>query len=313
MQKEIRIKATISEIEKAIIQVIAFFDLFDHPLTAREVWSHLNIKGLTLREVWDFLDNSLDVLDSDRGFYFLKGREEIVDIRKERFAFSYKKIKKARKVARIFSFLPWIKMIAISNVIGNYNMKKESDIDLFIITGDKRVWISRFFCILIAMIFRWRPRPGQEEDKICLSFFISESAYDLEMFRFAPRDIYFTFWIVGLLPVYNIDYSYEKFIEANKWLRERLPNWRLKIEAHNHIKKPSRISSYFLRFFFGKFENLVRKFQVRIMPPQLKELINKDTRVVLREDIIKLHTKDRRLLYQEDFEHNYQKTLDLLK
>lgn len=302
-----------NNIERAIIRVIAFFDLFDHPLTAREVWSYMDINGLSLREVWNFLDSGTKAIECKHGFYFLRGREETVETRRRRFNYSLEKIKKATKAAKYFSIFPWIKMVAISNIIGSYNLRKDGDIDLLIVTQRNRVWISRFFCVLTAMIFGWRPKPGKEKDKICLNFFISEDACDLDVLRCHKEDIYLIFWMVGLFPIYNADHAYERFIKANEWIKEELPNWRLKIRSFDYYRERPLIWVRFFESVLGKFENASRRLQLKIMPSQLKELMNKDTRVMVDKRMIKLHTKDRRLTFQKDFDYNYQRSLDLLR
>jgi len=256
----------LNSVEKAIMRVIAFFDLFDHPLTAREVWNYIDVKGLSLREVWRFLEGGMKGIESREGFYFLRGRDEIVDIRKDRFNPTCDKIKKATRMAKIFSIFPWIKMVAVSNIIGSYNLRKDGDIDLLVVTKRNRIWVSRFFCVLIAMILRDRPKPGKEKDKTCLNFFISEDACDLKELRSQGEDIYLVFWVVGLVPVYNIDHTYEKFIKANEWIKHKLPNWRLKIQVKEYPRPKPWVWRCFLGIMFGKCENLLRKLQVKIMP-----------------------------------------------
>jgi hypothetical protein len=283
------------------MEVIVFFDLFDYPLTAWEVWKLGQWQEpVSLVELMACLENeeTQKKISAKIGFYFLPGREEIIVTRQTRYNITDKKIKRALNVARMFSHLPWIKMIAVSNVIGSHNMKTESDIDLFIVAADGRLWLTRFFCVAIVKLLGLRPSEGRTRDTICLNFYVSESALDFKNLRL-PADIYFTYWLAGLIPIYDSGGIYEKLIAANHWFVEALPNWqpadpakcRLVKSAHN------RIWTKIIDLIFGGLEGRSKKVQMRIMPQELKGKMNLNTEVVINDQILKLHPKDRRQEY----------------
>jgi len=307
---EIKTEKSIAE---AIVETIAFFDLFSYPLTGFEVWKYLSMK-CELGEVLEILGGrmrggstpKLGVepllgIEEKNGFYFLAGREEIIRERMARYNYTDRKFKRAVLLARIFKSIPWIKMIAVGNIIGTHNLKKESDIDLFIITEENRVWLTRFFCILITKILGLRPKPENMQDKICLSFFISEEAMNLEKLMLPDgSDIYFIYWLAGLVPVYDKDGIYNKFIGANGWIKNYLPNWGA--GEVNYRRDAGRSFSRFYRdvvdMFFGGLERRIKEIQLEIMPRQIKDIMNIDSRVVASDKIIKLHVNDRREEYR---------------
>jgi hypothetical protein len=320
------------ELEEAIVRTIAFFDLFSYPLTVFEIWKYLDIK-CELSEIMESLDNITEKspnslfererIGNKNGFYFLIGREEIIKERMARYNYTDRKFKRAVWVAKIFKFIPWIKMIAIGNIIGAHNLKKESDIDFFIITENKRIWISRFFCVLIIKILGLRPNHEKTKDKICLSFFVSEEDLNLERLMLkkeypetqrdpssrAPqddkigKDIYFIYWLAGLTSIYDRDNTFEKFINKNDWLKNYLPNWQSSEASHRY--DAGQGFSWFYRdtidMFFGGLEKRIKEFQMEIMPRQIKDMMNLDNRVVVDDGIIKLHVNDRREEYLEKF------------
>lgn len=309
------------QIREAIVKTIAFFDLFDYPLTEFELWQLINIR-CEFSEWQKFLhsDNALDSIEQKNGFYFLFGRSETIKIRMKRYCYTDRKFKRAMKIARIFKIVPWIKMIAVGNIIGTHNLKQESDIDLFIITEDKRIWLTRFFCAGLMKLLGLRPKEGKEQDKICLNFYVSTKAMDLKELMLQTdkgNDVYFIYWLVGLAPVYDIGSVYKRFINANNWVKEYLPNWsclgRIKTEKQGDTDK-----GFFLFYhdivdlLLGGLEQNVGKFQLKKMPSDLKEMMNKDTRVVVNDQILKLHVKDRR----EEYRHEWRKRIvdvELLK
>jgi len=263
------------EMVEAIIKVIAFFDIFDFPLTSFEIWQYLGMK-CELAEVLAILNEVIQPplpllpgrwIESKNGFYFLAGRSQIINLRLERYNFTDRKFKRARLIARIFKIIPWIKMMAVSNLMGAHNLKDESDIDWFIITQAGRLWLTRFFCAAFIKLLGLRPTKSQARDKICLSFFISDDNLALNHLRLKAKkeqekdDIYFTYWLAGLAPIYNLNRAYEEFISANSWLFEQLPNWQAAGQSRRRASasRPSAFYREVIDLFIGGLEQ----------PPQL--------------------------------------------
>jgi hypothetical protein len=168
------------EIKKAIIKLIAFFDLFSYPLPSFEIWQYLGVKT-HWSDVIDILNKSrLIRLETKNGFYFLKGRSLIVNTRMERYNYYQKKMKRAKKISSFFKMIPGVRMIALSNTIGDYNLKRESDIDLFIVTDVGKIWTTRFLCVIMIKFLGLRPKPNNEKDKICLNFFTTPNFFDFK-------------------------------------------------------------------------------------------------------------------------------------
>ncbi|MCX6745249.1 MAG: hypothetical protein NTX82_07050, partial [Candidatus Parcubacteria bacterium] len=75
----------INYLELFILNTIIYFDLFDYPLTGQEIWQYLYTEGMqggnfSLLEIEECLKNSeimKKLTAAERGFYFLKGRQEI--------------------------------------------------------------------------------------------------------------------------------------------------------------------------------------------------------------------------------------------
>ncbi len=310
-------------LEKAILRVIAFFDMFDYPLTAFEIWGYVGVE-CKLEEICDVLTKNgptvfeavgpLPQIAKKNNFYFLKGREKIIETRLKRYNYTDEKFKRALWVSGVFKLIPWIKGIAIGNVIGAHNLKKDGDIDFFIITQKNRIWITRFYCILITKILGLRPKPGKIKNKICLSFFVSEDNLNLQDLMLKEKetkfpignlvskepDIYFIHWLAGLVPIYDSKNIFNNFFQENNWLKEYLPNWQ---PSQVHFKREIKEKS-FCKIFksFGSMSNKISKFlQLKMMNKGLKKMMNKDSRVVVNDKILKLHVNDRREKYRNKF------------
>lgn len=294
-------------LQKAIISTVVFFDMFDYPLTEAEIWRFCyfqdgrNKDDCSLENIKKILGSGVlnDRIEKNDGFYFLRGREEIIKIREKRNVQSIRKFRKAKFAIRIFTFFSFIKMAAVVNFMPIRNAKKDSDIDLFIITKENRIWLTRIICAGICQLFGLRPTEKNTKDKICLTFFISEDNLDLQNIALDKNDIYFHYWLANIIPIYNKDKTYEKFILANSWIKKFLPNFKLIIPSKKQKINFTPNLSFLFNFDF--LERLAKKIQLKILSPKLRAMANKDTRVIVNNKMLKFHSNDRRGYYQDKF------------
>jgi hypothetical protein len=115
-------------------------------------------------------------------------------------------------------------MIALTNNMGENNFREEGDLDFFIVTAKDRIWTTRFFMNSLLEILGLRPKKNNKKDKICSGFFITEDNLNLQSIALRPYDIYLIYWIHFLIPLYDREKIYEKFLKTNNWTREFLPN-----------------------------------------------------------------------------------------
>ena len=278
---------TETEIIEAIIRVVVFFDLFDYPLSALEIKNYLSV-DVSLLEIIR-ISELIKEIDSKNGFFFLKSRDEIIITRQKRHNYSLRKIKIAKRFAWIFSLLPWVKTIILSNSIGQYNLRDGSDIDFFIITSPNRIWLTRFFCAGIAAILNSRPKDGNKRDKICLSFYITTNNLNLDKLKLAGEDPYFFYWLRSFILLYNKNGVYENFLIANQIgvLNDNQSNLGLKLENKSLI--------------INLFEKIAKRIQYLIMSPDLKRAINNSIGVVINDNVLKLYLRDNRLEYAKKY------------
>ena len=313
--------------ELFILNTIAYFDLFDYPLTLNEIYKNLYTGGMvgsaySLLEIANELKTNPKlhkIIATARGFYFLKKREEIIQTRLARYTLDERKLKIAQRVIKILKYLPFIKLIAICNSLSYRNAKEDSDIDFFIITAKNRIWLVRLASIFLIAILGLRPPKNKVKDKICLSFFTTEENLDLAQIKIAADDIYLVYWLATLRPIYERDNFYEKFIEANLWFRKYLPNWQpvklgitSRVEDSNFSRHIWQIREYIFGGLIGNWlENLAKKIQFKYMSQKKKDLaILKDNRVIISDTMLKFHENDRRTEYQARFEQKRKELIE---
>lgn len=305
------------ELSLSIVKTIVFFDIFSYPLTAYEIYNYLPYKA-KFKEVSDVLPFliELGVISEKDCFYYLNDQGKNYVSRLNRYHLANRKLKIAKKVAKYFSYLPFVKMVALSNLIGRHNMRDESDIDIFIITGKNRLWLSRFFCAGLMKVLNKRPTKEDKKDKICLSFYVDSDHLDLSNLSLENGDDwYFYYWLAGLYPLYDEGSYYLRLMQSNQWLKNYLPNidFLISNQSYNPALKFRSKAPFIFRSihkFLNVLEKKMERFQLKIMPQALKEKANKNSQVVIKEGVLKLYLRDRRQEFKELFD---QKLFEILK
>lgn len=278
-------------LEQAVKTVVARFDIFDFPLTAFEIWQFCPITT-SYQEVEKCLATSTRI-ETHNGFFFMPGRVEIIATRQNRYRDSYQKIRTAKKLIGLFSWLPFIRSIMLANIIGPNNVKAQSDIDLFIVTKKNRVWMIKGIASFIFAVLNLRPTKKKSKNTVCLSYLVDETALDLSNGLFNNNDWYFGYWLSGLVPLYGSPDIYEELLEKNPWLKTMLPNWRaanprpLKRFVTNNNSKNSFA-------FWNIFEKMAHAFHMLVLAKALRERANRDAAVIINDHVLKLHPSDRR-------------------
>ncbi|MFA6304481.1 MAG: hypothetical protein WCV73_01460 [Patescibacteria group bacterium] len=308
-----------SELQKSIIKTLVYFDIFDYPLTVMEIYKWLYLPAgsagqtYSLSEIQTALLSLNDNIATKDGFYFLSGRQELIAKRLFKYGLAENKFKRAIKFIKILRFIPFIKMIAVCNSLAYSNSNQTGDIDLFIITQNNRLWLTRLLTVGFLKILGVRPKAISKQDTIDANFFLSEDSLSIENLKISPNDIYLAYWIEQLVPIYNQNKAYQKFQTANDWIKKSLPNSfgynvhdRRQVKINWLVNVGQLLLSALLSYNF--LEERAKKIQLKIMPTDLKKMLNIDTRVMAGQNVLKFHREDRR----EEYQYRFDKTIQSL-
>ena len=227
-------------LSQAILATLAYHDIFDYPLTLEEIHKYLinlEARPFTVRRGLNKLFLTGKIF-SKNGYIFLKGRSEIVKLRKLREKYSLPKIKRAQFFARILKVIPSLKLVAISGALAMENSHKNDDIDLVLITSKNTLWTTRFLANILLLPYKRSPSVRQISDRACLNVFIDES-----QLKIGPPNLYLSHEICQMKPLWNRDNTYRRFLSANMWIKKYLPNWRPDVErlkTNDKRKKTSK-------------------------------------------------------------------------
>jgi hypothetical protein len=242
-----------NKIYKAVIRTLSYSDVFDYPLQKKEIWKFLNLRSkINKKDFQKSLNNMTEegYIEKRRGYYFLAGRKKILSIRHSRRRISSCKLKIARKASKILSFIPTVKLIAVSGSLSLKNARASDDIDFFIITSSNTLWITRFLVntLLLLTGSKRSVKDFHGTNLICPNLFITQDSLRLSCERqnlFSAREI------SQLLVLFERNNIYEKFISANPWIKKYLPNVHVKSKKYMAINNENKLLNLVDKIFYA--------------------------------------------------------------
>ena len=297
----------------AIIETISFFSLFEYPLTASELalWlrsNHPVSAGDVYRAALQLAQAKGSPIGFINGFFFLSGHEASVAHRMQNFLTHLPKFSRARHAVRLISWVPFLRMVAICNTVAMATSNQESDIDFFIVARVGRLWLVRLLTTLVLQIACLRRHGRRIADRICLSFYVVDSALDLSDMRLLHGDIYMTYWPTQLVLLFDEDNVYGKFVEANQWVRAALPNTNFEnVLGDTRMIQQGRVSCFLRRMGEHVLQGIIgdmvergccfiQRVKMICAPRHARPVENA---VVISDTMLKFHERDRRQEFHE--------------
>jgi hypothetical protein len=203
----------------------------------------------------------------------------------------------ARRVAQWLARLSGVRFVALCNTASLGHARDESDLDFFVITRAGTLMQTRALAALPFKLLGRRPGAADERDAICLSYFISDANLSLRDHLLTPDDPYFRYWFLSLLPLYDDGVSTALW-NANEEIVKRHPlaeTWS--VPPDFSVRTP-RVRVPAIRFV----ESLADRIQRRAFPLMIREQMNRDTRVMVNDHVLKMHVVDGRGAYRRAYE-----------
>jgi len=242
---------------------IRYHDIFDYPLNAKEI-----IKWRVGKTALKLFTGIKEVLSKD-GYYFLKGKENLLYKKALKERVCVRKIGMAKKKASLLAKLPTVKGVFITGALAMNNADEESDIDLMIIAKKNRLWMTRLAVYLILRIMNSavrKPNDKDQKDKLCLNIWLDELALSWDK---KDRNIYSAHEIAQASPIVNKENIHQRFLQKNRWILDYWPNAvrvNYELRIMNYAKSPLYV---ILNSLFLIFEKLAFKIQYLYMKPKI--------------------------------------------
>jgi len=218
-------------LEKTILATVSYYDIFDYPLTGFEIWRYLVRSKDFAEDNFKAGDTIAALHESEAlknhighkfGFYYLLGRERIVEKRLWRKKLADQKWKKLKYIFKILVLVPFVRGIFVSGSLAMENSKDDSDVDIIVVAKSGRIWTVRTLMTSLTFILGVRRHGKKTKDRICLNHYITD-----ESLRIPFESLYNAESYAHLLNVYiEDDGIFHLFQEANGWLADYLVNYQ---------------------------------------------------------------------------------------
>ncbi len=277
------------DLSKNILSTIVYYDCLDYPMTAFEIWKYLltislampdlakpdnsqfpipnenaDSRKCSLIEVIGELEKEdlKKIIEEYCGFYFLKGRQELVSKRLENNKISEEKLKIIRRVVWFLRFVPFMRMAAITGRVAMKNAEKSSDLDLLIVLKHRRIFTGRILTTFLVHFLGKRRYGKKIKDRICLNYFITTKSPEI-----SSQDLFSSSEYFFARPVFGFK-VFRKFQIKNGWIKNYRPNYSLSDLAETCLVKDSFFSKKIRKagekiFGFKVLENMLKNWQMK--------------------------------------------------
>lgn len=243
----------LSDAQFKILEIIAYFDIFNHPVNETELCMLVNLNSTVLRIETNSLIEQRMVYSLGNYFSIQQEIQTLIVEREKKVQIAAEYYPKIKKYAQIIQRFPYVRAIAISGSLSKGVMQSDGDIDFFIITAPNRLWTCRSLLILYKKI-----RLLNSRKYFCLNYFV-----DTDHLEIIDKNIFTAIELFYLLPIYSKDQSLEAFFTKNLWIKEFVHEHVERNKAYflpNPNKKQNRVES----FFNGKWGNYIEHWLHRI-------------------------------------------------
>ena len=226
-------------LHRMILETVAYYDVFDYPLTEFEVWKLLlmsdgegmSAPDISFRMVEETLEGSYlrKRLGRARGFVFLRGRDRLIALRLERQRIADRNIRGARRIASILRFFPFVRMVGLTGSLSMKNADRGSDWDFFIVLRSGYIWTGRATVTALLHLFGLRRHGSHIAHRACLNFWVTTRSLEIRLKDLFSSSEYF--FIIPLLG----EATFRKFQQSNAWIRRFRPHFRVTNRPHTAL------------------------------------------------------------------------------
>ncbi len=210
----------------------------------------------------------------------------------------------SRSIARI-RWIPFLRMVSITNTVAMNTAEEESDIDLLIVGRSGRLWTTRWIITVALQLMGVRRHGQQITNRLCLSFYCSDRALGLRRFCVGEHDLHYAYWVGMTATIFETEGSgvSKRFEQENYWIQEYFPqhHWLgltpvFAVQDSTIPRVVRTIGEWVLGGWMGdRVEDAMRWVQRRMIYAHPQSRVHQGgVDVVVEDDVLKFHESDSR-------------------
>ena len=270
--------------ESAVIKTLLYFNIFNHPLTAEEMEKYCPapVSILQLKEWIDLLIKKGLIFKVGKG-HSVKDDVTLIHKRNTDAERAESMMPKARFFSRVISWFPFVKGVFISGSLSKGVLKADGDIDYFIVTSGKRLWVCRSLLILFKKVFLFN-----SHKYFCLNYFVDETSLAIK-----EQNIFTAIEIESLIPLYNFN-CFLNFKQENSWTKNFLPNTKEPVFFKDKQRSPmiKKFLEWCFRNSLGLYlNNFFKRVTLKYWTKKFQSSaeINFKENIKVKDDVAKYH------------------------
>jgi hypothetical protein len=246
------------DLHTSILKTIAYFDLFNYPLTLEDIHRFLDVEAAAAE-----IGAETEMLVREGrlyklgAYYSLQNNTALALKRLRGEAHADELMHIADRGARLLYQFPFVRGVCISGSLSKRCADEKADIDYFIITSANRIWIAR----TLMHLFKKLTFLLGHQHRFCMNYYVDEDALEIPQ-----KNIFTAIELFTLLPMCG-DEELDKFFRANDWARDYFPGYRDRSRKAEGTHPASFIKRLFERMFSNdlgnRLENKLRRITDR--------------------------------------------------
>lgn len=292
-------------LEHAVLRTVVYASLFEYPLSlaqVRETLIEASADEASILQCYRssaLLQSAIELRD---GYFLLRGQGDTIDRRRAREEASCALISAHRRVLRLVCALPYTRLVALSGSAAHFNVDRDGDLDLFIVTRGSRAWSVTLAVVVLTKILRCRR-------VVCANYVIGDRALEVER-----GDLFSANQILHLRPLVGEE-LYAQFLAANPFVAAFYPGCRDLGRGLDGFR-PGPVASWLKRAIervlapgpAQVLEWLSRTVYSRYLRSRAARWLSPD-QVDLAADQLKLHTRSHRRTILNRFDARVEEVL----
>lgn len=204
------------QLRSSILKVIAYFDLFNYPLSLEDILYFLDTEAeeFPVRRELDALLGE-GCLFRTGAFYSLQDDPALADRRNDSRRRADALLPLAAKNARLLFQFPFVRGVFISGSLSKRCAVEKDDVDYFIVTSANRLWIAR----TIMHLFKKLTYLRGHQHRFCMNYYVDEDAMEIR-----EKNIFTATELLTLIAACG-NGGVIRFFKANEWTSRFYPRY----------------------------------------------------------------------------------------